>query len=74
MMGSVSRRVGALVTGLGVPFAAVIVVMPFLADTGVRVLGIPLLFFWLFLWFPLTSVCLWITWRYFDRADGAGEE
>jgi hypothetical protein len=71
-----TRRVGAIVTGLGVPFAAILVVLPFLADTGVRVLGVPLLFFWMFCWFPLTSLCLWITWHFFDGtpADADADE
>ncbi|MFE2377043.1 DUF3311 domain-containing protein [Streptomyces sp. NPDC059398] len=53
----------SLAVGLGLPAVAVLVVMPLLADTSVYVLGIPLLFFWMFLCFPLTSFCLWIAWR-----------
>lgn len=53
----------SLGVGLGVPAAALLVVMPLLADTTHSVLGIPLLFFWIFALFPLTSLCLWIAWR-----------
>ncbi|MCX4728969.1 DUF3311 domain-containing protein [Streptomyces sp. NPDC090052] len=53
----------SLAIGLGLPSVAVLVVMPLLADTSVYVLGIPLLFFWMFLCFPLTSLCLWVAWR-----------
>jgi len=53
--------------GLGIPAVALLVVMPLIADTSVAVAGIPLLFFWVFLWIPLTSVCLWVSWHFFDR-------
>ncbi|MGI5471734.1 DUF3311 domain-containing protein [Streptomyces sp. CA-132043] len=53
----------SLAIGLGLPVVAILVVMPLLADTGVYVLGIPLLWLWLFAWFPLTSLCLWAAWR-----------
>ena len=50
-----SRR--SLIIGLGLPAAAILVVMPLLANTDVYVLGVPLLFAWMFAWFPLTSLC-----------------
>jgi predicted ABC-type exoprotein transport system permease subunit len=53
----------SLVVGLVVPAVAILVVMPLLADSDVHVAGVPLLFFWIFAWFPLTSLCLWIAWR-----------
>lgn len=53
----------SLVIGLGIPAVAILVVMPLLADTSVHVLGIPLLFFWVFLMFPITTLCLWVAWR-----------
>ncbi|WP_030265681.1 DUF3311 domain-containing protein [Streptomyces violens] len=49
--------------GLGLPVLAILVVMPLLADTDVYILGIPLLWAWMFAWFPLTSLCLWVAWR-----------
>jgi hypothetical protein len=64
----------SLVIGGGVPFIALLVVMPLLADTSVTVLGIPLLFAYVFALFPFTSLCLWLAWRvdeprYRDSAD-----
>jgi len=53
----------SLIIGLGLPAAAILVVTPLLANTDVYVLGIPLLFAWMFAWFPLTSLCLWFAWR-----------
>lgn len=53
----------SVAVGLGVPALAILGVMPLLADTDVVVLGVPLLFLWVFAWFPLTSLCLWVAWR-----------
>ena len=66
----------SVIVGLVIPFLALVVVLPFLSDTSVTVLGIPLLFFWIFLWMPLTTFCLWIAWLAFDRQTyvGNGEE
>ena len=57
------RDVRSLAIGLGVPLVAMLVAMPLLADTSITVGGVPLLFAWIFAWFPLTSLCLWLAWR-----------
>lgn len=57
------RDVRSLAIGLGIPAVALLVVMPLLANTSVNIVGIPLLFAWMFAWFPLTSLCLWVAWR-----------
>jgi hypothetical protein len=49
---------------------------------GVLVLGpidfsvgpFPLIFVWLFICFPLTSLCLWLSWHFFDRQHYSDEE
>ncbi|WP_306319549.1 MULTISPECIES: DUF3311 domain-containing protein [unclassified Streptomyces] len=61
--GPTRRLPRSLWLGLGVPSFALLVVMPLLANTDVYVAGIPLLFLWVFAWFPLTSVCLKLAWR-----------
>lgn len=33
------------------------------------VFGFPILYFWIFLWFFLTSLCLSLAWFFFDKAD-----
>jgi hypothetical protein len=53
----------SIVIGGIVPAIALLLVMPLLADTDVVVLGIPLLFAYVFALFPVTSLCLWIAWR-----------
>ncbi len=30
------------------------------------VFGFPLVFFWMFCCFPLTTLCLWVSWHFFD--------
>lgn len=56
----------SVLIGLGVPAAAILVGVPLVANTNIFVFGIPLLFFWMFCCFPLTTVCLWVSWRLFD--------
>ncbi len=48
---------------LGLPALGVLVVLPLLANTQIHLFGMPLLFVWIFLMFPLTSLCLWLAWR-----------
>lgn len=53
----------SLLIGLGLPAVGILIVLPLVANTSGEVLGVPLLFFWMFLLFPLTTVCLWVAWR-----------
>lgn len=62
-----SRQILSFVIGLGVPFVSILGVLPFTGSLHTSVLGFPFIYFWIFLWFPLTSVCLWISWYAFDR-------
>jgi len=64
----------SVLIGLGIPAVAILVGSPLLANTSVYVLGMPLLYFWVFLWFPLTSLCLWISWNFFDRDHYPSDE
>jgi len=61
------RNAWSIAIGLGLPFVATVIVVPLISGIKASVFGIPLLFFWVFLWFPLTSICLWIAWYVFDR-------
>jgi hypothetical protein len=63
----VIRSWPSLIIGLGIPAMAILVGTMLVSDTDVFVAGIPLLFFWMFCCFPLTTLCLWISWRFFDR-------
>lgn len=78
------RNWKSLGVGLGIPLVAILVVLPLISNTSVYVFDIPLIFFWMFAWFPLTTLCLWIAWqidephyrderRYTDTAAGTRE-
>jgi len=62
----------SVLLGLGVPVIAIMVVLPILSGYKITIAGLPFVYFWLFLWFPLTFICLWLSWQLFDknRYDG----
>lgn len=62
----VIRSWPSVLIGLGIPAAAILIGIPLVSNTPDYVFGIPLLFFWMFCCFPLTSLCLWVSWRFFD--------
>ncbi|MGC5027184.1 DUF3311 domain-containing protein [Tsukamurella sp. DT100] len=64
-----SNEVKSVLIAVGVPFAGVLGGIAYLSDSESTVLGFPVLFAWLFLWMPLTSLCMHVAWRFFDRAD-----
>ncbi|QBQ99925.1 DUF3311 domain-containing protein [Paraburkholderia pallida] len=53
--------------GLGLPYAGVLGLLPWIASADVYVLGVPLVYAWMFLWFVLTSACLFVCWHGFDK-------
>lgn len=56
--------IGARVlVGIVFPFFAIVGLFPWYNRVYPMVLGFPFLYFWIFLWFPLTTVCLYIAWR-----------
>ncbi|MFD9893606.1 DUF3311 domain-containing protein [Amycolatopsis sp. NPDC059027] len=58
----------SVLIGLGIPAAALLIGIPLVSGSTVSVFGIPLVFFWVFCCCPLTTLCLWVSWRFFDRA------
>ncbi|BDD83463.1 hypothetical protein TPB0596_32260 [Tsukamurella pulmonis] len=64
-----SNEVKSVLLAVGVPFAGVLGGIVYLSDSEAAVLGFPVLFAWLFLWMPLTSLCMHLAWRFFDRDD-----
>ncbi|MBB4684074.1 DUF3311 domain-containing protein [Amycolatopsis jiangsuensis] len=68
------RSRASVVIGLGVPVVAVVAGILVLAGNPTLVFGIPVVFCWMFCCFPLTTACLWVSWRFFDsrhyRQDG----
>lgn len=59
----------SLVLALGIPAVAVFIGVPLASQSTSTVLGMPLVFAWLFAWLPLTTICLWVAWRRFDEAE-----
>jgi hypothetical protein len=53
--------------GIGIPYLGVIGLLPWVASVDAYVLGVPFIYAWIFAWFILTSLCLFICWRVFDR-------
>lgn len=57
-----------------IPFVAVVGGVAVLGRSEIMVAGIPIVYFWVFLWFVLTTVCLAASWYLFDRKDFEDEE
>ncbi|WP_298017408.1 DUF3311 domain-containing protein [uncultured Castellaniella sp.] len=58
----------AILIATVIPAIAILVGIPVISGYEYTVLGIPLVFFWLFCWLPLTTLCMWLSWHYFERA------
>ena len=56
-----------LLIGIGIPYVGVLWLLPWVASVDTFVLGVPFIYAWMFAWFVLTSVCLYVCWRFFDR-------
>ncbi|MBA4115407.1 MAG: DUF3311 domain-containing protein [Rubrobacter sp.] len=65
---------GSVLVGLVIPFVAVVGGVAVLGRSELLVAGIPIVYFWVFLWFVLTTVCLAASWYLFDRKDFEDEE
>ncbi len=61
---------GKVLIGLVVPFVAIVGLFPWYNRVSPEVLGFPFLYFWMFLWFVLTTVALFIVWRTDPRYQG----
>ena len=64
----------SLVVGLVLPFVAVVGGVAVLGRSEAVMLGMPIVYFWIFLWFVLTTLCLAASWYLFDRGGFEGEE
>lgn len=59
-----------LLIGIGIPYVGVIGLLPWVASVDRFVFGVPIVYAWIFSWFVLTSGCLMVCWRVFDRDAG----
>lgn len=64
----------SVLIGLVIPFVGVVGGVAFLSQSRFSILGIPAVFFWMFLWFILTAICLAASWHFFDRKYYENEE
>lgn len=53
--------------GIGIPYIAIIALLPWVNAIDIFIFGIPFIYMWMFVWFVLTSVCLLSCWLLFDR-------
>ena len=67
-------NLGSVLIGLIIPFVAVVGGVAVLGQSHILVAGIPIAYFWIFLWFALTSLCLAASWYFFDRKEFRDEE
>ncbi len=65
---------GSVLVGLGIPFVGVVGGVAVLGQSRFLILGMPAVYFWVFLWFILTSICLAASWHFFDRKYYENEE
>ncbi len=65
---------GSILVGLVIPFVAVVGGVAVLGRSQSLVMGILVVYFWIFLWFVLTAVCLAASWYLFDRRYYEDEE
>jgi hypothetical protein len=63
----------SVLIGLVTPFVAVVGGVAVLGRSQSLVIGVPVVFFWVFLWFVLTTACLAASWYLFDRGYYEGE-
>ena len=47
-----------LFIGIGIPYIAVIGLLPWVASVDRHLLGVPFIYLWIFMWFVLTSLCM----------------
>jgi hypothetical protein len=65
---------GSVLVGLVIPFVGVVGGVAVLGQSRFLILGMPAVYFWIFLWFILTSICLAASWHFFDRKYYENEE
>lgn len=65
---------GSILVGLVIPFVGVVGGVAFLSQSRFLILGMPAVYFWVFLWFILTSICLAASWHFFDRKYHENQE
>lgn len=64
-----------ILIGLIVPFIGIVVLLPWVNGVKWAPLNLPFLYWWMFLWFIISTVCLLVCWFGFDaHRDNDAEE
>ena len=69
-----SNELKSVLLSMGVPFVGVLGGILTFADSTAQVAGFPVLFAWLFLWMPLTGLCIHLAWKLFDETEYVARE
>ncbi|KQY55510.1 MULTISPECIES: DUF3311 domain-containing protein [unclassified Nocardioides] len=64
-----SNELKSVLLSIGVPSVGVLGGILMFADSTAQVAGFPVLFAWLFLWMPLTALCIHVAWKCYDEAE-----
>ncbi|WP_171822585.1 DUF3311 domain-containing protein [Sulfobacillus thermosulfidooxidans] len=63
------RTFWRIIIGIGLPFFAIVGLFPWYDRTYPLIGGFPFVYFWIVLWFPVTTLCLYVVWRLDTRMD-----
>lgn len=69
-----SNELKSVLLSMGVPFVGVLGGILIFAHSTAQVAGFPVLFAWLFMWMPLTALCIHGAWKLFDEAEYVARE
>lgn len=61
------KKLYSFILSVVVPYLGIFSGIYFFRYSEKMVLGFPILYFWIFLWFLLTSLCLTLAWHFFDK-------
>lgn len=60
--------------GIGIPYVAVVAMLPWVNTVDTNVFGVPFIYFWMFMWMILTSACLLTCWIFFDSKQSEADD
>ncbi len=63
------RKLYSFILSVVIPYFGIFSGIYFFRYSEKMVFGFPILYFWLFMWFFLTTICLSLAWFLFDRDD-----
>lgn len=61
------KKLYSFILSVVVPYLGIFSGIYFFRYSEEMIFGFPILYFWIFLWFLLTSLCLTLAWFFFDK-------